>query len=283
MSSSPDTALDESLRVIRGRVEMKPRVGVILGSEHGLFSDRLKNVVRFPLDLGDSDAHVALGYIDDVPVVCLEGRADLARHRASWRLVHGARVVARLGAKAVLVIESVGTLEPSWAVGSLALVTDHLTLASGMDWMGHLEGANFDAFPSMHAPYDAALHSEMHDVVRAENLLSARIASKALASQKPIELLEGIYAGVPDPVYETPAQVRVLQSLGATFLGCRLIPEVVALRQLGVRVTALALSSYRAAGLDTSGFDEATSRSDLGPLYRLVRGWIVRAARMIDG
>jgi purine-nucleoside phosphorylase len=296
MSLSPDTtptsALDETLRAIRDRgVEMKPRVGLILGSELGLFSDRLKNVVRVPLDLDtDSDTHhVALGYIDDVPVACLEGRGALLASRSqatSWRRVHGARVLARLGSKAVLVTEPVGTLSASWAVGSLALVTDHIALSGGMtDWMGHLEGSEFfDPFPSMHPAYDPALTSEMHDVVRAENLLSARIASKALGGQKPIELSEGVYAGLPDPVYETPAQVRVLQSLGASFIGTRLIPEVVALRQLGVRVTALVYSSYLAAGIATSSddLDEATSSSDLGPMYRLIRGWIVRASRMID-
>lgn len=270
--------LAETVNAVRDRVDLVPRVGVVVGAELVGLSERLRNATRIPYGelphMPTSGGDLSLGFVDDVPVACLEGRAHLGEGLPGWQLVHGVRTLARLGVKTILVAEAAGILEPTWNVGDLMLVVDHLNLTLH-EGLGGVADQAFETFPNMRAAYDSALRDELHEVVRTENMLSARIGKNA-----PLELVEGIYAGLPDPSYETPAQMRMLRGLGAHAVGFGTVLEVVAARQLGLRVAAISYLSYRAADGDQPSLDdEITSRSGLTHFHRLVRGWIVRAYR----
>jgi purine-nucleoside phosphorylase len=277
--------LDETVAAIRRESDVVPRIGVVLGTGLGGFAERMRKVVKIPyaslphLPAPTVPGHagdLCLGFVDDVPVVCLEGRVHMYEGHPAWQVVHGARVMARLGAKAVLLTNAGGALDRDCALGTMVVVVDHL------DFMAHesIGALGLEAvapFPDMRTAYDRTLREELHAASRTENSLSARISG---ANSIRIELEEGVYAALRDPTCETPAQVRMLAAAGAKVIGSSTVPELTALRQLGVRVAALSYVAYHAAGVAGEMLeDETTSRSGSAQLHVLVRAWILRAAR----
>jgi purine-nucleoside phosphorylase len=282
-ASDVDRYLNETVDALHGAFPVAPHVGVVLGTGLGSFAERLRKTVTIPYGnlphlpkaraLGH-EGNLWFGYVDDVPIVCLQGRAHLYEGHPTWAVVHGVRVLARLGVRSVLVTQAAGALDPSWTPGTLMVVTDHLNFMfheSIVDYATSTHGREFEQITH----YDAPLSAELHDVARAENHLSARIGKPTN-----IVLREGVYAGVRDPSYGTPAHARMLRALGAHAVGMSTIPEVVALREMGVRVAALSYITYIAApDSNVSVEDDTTSRYGLAHFERVVRGWTLRADR----
>lgn len=268
--------LEETVNAVRARARVAPRVGVVLGSGLGAFADTLRDVQKIsyaeiphippPKVIGHA-GNLCFGHVDDVPVVCMQGRVHLYEGHPIWQVVHGVRAMARLGVSCVLVTNAAGGLEAGWAAGDLMIVTDHLNL------MGHhpLLGPNDDAlgtrFPDMTNAYDKALRAKLAAVSAAEE----------------IPLREGVYAALSGPSYETPAEIRMLRVLGAQAVGMSTVPEVIALRHMRVPVAALSCITNLAAGVGDGELDhaevEATAKARREDLQRLLRGWIVEAGR----
>ena len=273
MRSNQDGAVAETVDAVRARITMLPAVGVVLDSDDGAFADRLRNAVTIEaaaLPHMEAAARLVVGAVDDVAVACLVGRRPLGQGLPAWQLVHGVRVLARLGIRTALLAEAAGVVEPTWNVGDVMLVVDHLNLATH-EGLGSLSSAPFDPFPSIATAYDPALGSELHEVLRTEKLMSARLGTSTM-----VDVLEGVYANLQDPTYETAAQIAMLRAFGAHAVGSNLALEVTALRQLGVRTAAVAHLVRPAA---ERGRDATVNPTHL---QRLLRGWVVRAHRL-DG
>jgi purine-nucleoside phosphorylase len=268
--------LEETVTAIRARVSLAPRVGVILGSGLGAFADGLRDLVKVPyaelphLPASNVVGHagnLCFGFVDDVPVVCMQGRVHLYEGHPVWQVVHGARAMARLGVSCVLVTNAAGGLEPSWAAGDLMIVADHLNLMYHHPLVGPNEDALGTRFPDMSNAYDAEL----------------RAALKAVSAEEKLPLREGVYAGLLGPSYETPAEIRMLKILGAQAVGMSTVPEVIALRHMKVRVGALSCITNLAAGIAKGELAheevEQTAKARRADLQRLLRGWILRAGR----
>ncbi len=266
--------LDETLQAVRARTSFAPRVGVVLGSGLGAFADTLADVQKIPYreiphipppKVVGHAGNLCFGHVGNVPVVCMQGRVHLYEGHPVWQVVHGVRLMARLGVSCVLVTNAAGGLEPGWAAGDLMIVTDHLNL------MGKhpLEGPNEDAlgtrFPDMTNAYDVRLREKLEAVSKAEGL----------------PLRQGVYAGLLGPSYETPAEVRMVRVLGAQAVGMSTVPEVIALRHMRVPVAALSCITNLAAGVAAGELDhsevEATAKARRADLERLLRGWILAA------
>jgi purine-nucleoside phosphorylase len=280
--------LDETERAVRAVMVHPPSVGVVLGTGLGSFVDRMRNVVSVPCSSlphmpGPRTRHnagnICFGVIDDAPVVCLQGRSHLYEGHPPWQVVHGVRLLARLGIRSVLLTDSCGGLDPSWTPGTMMVVTDHLDF--GPRGMGSLAGPDDDGLFTPISElvrdkglYDALLASELHDAARSETLLSARIG-------KPISiaLRDGIYAAVDNPASFGPAHARMLHALGANAVGAGIAPEAIALRFLGVRVAALATISWVAAPVVGPADESTSARLGQSHFERVVRGWVLRAHR----
>jgi purine-nucleoside phosphorylase len=269
--------LDDSVFAIRKRVALAPRLGVVLGSGLGAFADTLGELVKIPYEdlphmaasaVVGHEGNLCFGHAAGVPVVCMQGRVHLYEGHPIERVVHGVRTMARLGVRAVLLTNAAGGLVPTWSAGDLMAVTDHLNLTAMSPLLGPNEDALGPRFPDMTNAYDAEL----------------REALKAAATQASIELREGVYAGMLGPQYETPAEIRMLQSLGAHAVGMSTVHEVIALRHMGVRVGALSCITNLAAGLSGQALShaevEATARSRRAQLTELLAGWIARAGAL---
>jgi purine-nucleoside phosphorylase len=276
--SSPQsvhTQLDETLRAIRARLpSFAPRVGVVLGSGLGAFGDTLDGLTKVPYSeiphmpasrvVGHA-GNLCFGTVRGVPVVCMQGRVHMYEGHSVTSVVHGARAMARLGVKAVLLTNAAGGVEPSWSAGDLMLVTDHLNLTGTSPLIGPNDESMGPRFPDMTHAYDEALRRALKDV----------------AAKAGIALREGVYAGLLGPTYETPAEVRMLCGFGAHAVGMSTVHEVIALRHMGVRVGALSCITNLAAGLGSGTLDhkevEETARTRRTELLALLTGWVERA------
>jgi purine-nucleoside phosphorylase len=266
--------IDDTVFAIRKRMRIEPRVGLVLGSGLGSFADGLDGLEKIPygelphVPVSQVPGHagnLCFGYAQGVPVVCMQGRVHLYEGHAMERVVHGVRTMARLGVRCVLLTNAAGGLEPSWAAGDLMLVNDHLNLMGTSPLVGPNDDAIGPRFPDMSAAYDPSLRAMLREV----------------AVEAKIGLREGIYAALLGPSYETPAEVRMLRGLGAHAVGMSTVPEVVALRHMGVKVGALSCITNLAAGISPRPLDhaevEATARARRPELVKLLSGWIARA------
>lgn len=267
--------VEQTAAAIRTRLGGRtPRVGVVLGSGLGAFADSLTGVEKFPYsDLPHMPVSRVVGHagnfcvgrIGDVPVVCMQGRVHLYEGHSPAAAVHGVRTMARLGVEVVLLTNAAGGVEASWSPGDLMVITDHLNLTGTTPLLGPNDDAFGPRFPDMSRAYDPALVA----------------AVRAVASEAKIAIREGVYAGLLGPTYETPAEIRMLRTLGAQAVGMSTVLEVIALRHLGVRVGALSCITNLGAGITSQLLDhkevEETARTKRTELMTLLGGWIQRS------
>ncbi len=143
---------------------------------------------------------------------------------------------AALGARVLVMTNSSGAVRTDWPAGTLALVSDQLNLTGRNPLWGEPPADWGPRFPDLSAAYDAAL----------------RTLARGLAERLGIELVEGVYAGLPGPSYETPAEVRMLGRLGADLVGMSTVHEVIAARHLGLRCLVLSLAANPGAGVSAT-------------------------------
>jgi purine-nucleoside phosphorylase len=270
--------LDETVAAVKKEIPAaKPKVGLILGSGLGAYADSLSDLKKIPysklphLPASNVVGHagnLCFGNVEDVPVVAMQGRVHLYEGHPVWQVVHGARVMARLGVSCVLVTNAAGGLEPTWAPGDLMVVSDHLNLMYHHPLIGPNEDALGTRFPDMTNAYDVELRAQVHEV----------------GKKAGITLREGVYAGLMGPSYETPAEIRMLKVLGAQAVGMSTVPEVIALRHMKTRVAALSCVTNLAAGISKTVLDhkevEETARAKRSELETILRGWILAAGRV---
>ncbi|MBL8611935.1 MAG: purine-nucleoside phosphorylase [Myxococcales bacterium] len=273
-SPPPSARVAETVRAVRAKTSLEPRVGLVLGSGLGAFADTLDGLIKVPYsELPHMHASAVVGHagnlcfgkVGGVPVVCMQGRIHLYEGHSAEAVVHGARTMARLGVSSVLITNAAGGLEPSWEAGDLMLMTDHLNLTGQTPLLGPNDDALGPRFPDMSTAYDLGLRDAAREVARAAG----------------ITLREGVYAGLLGPSYETPSEVRMLAKLGAQAVGMSTVLEVIALRHMKVKVGALSCITNLAAGISKTELDHAeveeTARKKRGDLVKLLGGWIEKA------
>lgn len=267
--------LEETVFAIKTKVQHTPTVGLVLGSGLGGFADTLQDLVKVPYTEIPNFASSAVvghagnlcfGTSDGVSVVCMQGRVHSYEGHPAWQVVHGVRTMARLGVSAVLITNAAGGVDTAFAPGDLMLIEDHLNLTGQTPLLGLNEDTLGPRFPDMTTAYDPGLQQ----------------AAAAVAAQHQIKLQRGVYAGLLGPTYETPAEVRMIRTLGGHAVGMSTVLETIALRHMGVRVGALSCITNAAAGISGEKLDhkevEEVAREARGRLTVLLRGWIVKAA-----
>ncbi len=176
---------------------------------------------------------LVLGEVNGEPVVAMQGRVHSYEGYASTQVAFPARVLCALGIRALVVTNAAGGINAQLTPGDLMVITDHINLSG---WNA-LTGANDERlgprFPDMSHAYSPALRERL--------LESSRRTGVALR--------QGVYAMVAGPSYETPAEIRMLRTLGADAVGMSTVPEVVAARHMGVPVAGVSCITNFAAGL----------------------------------
>lgn len=242
--------LDEACATVRSRGARAPRIGVVLGSGLGAFAETLGGALAIPYaDIPHMPSPAVTGHAGDlvlgraggVQIACLGGRVHLYEGHAMEALVFGVRLLARLGCTTVLLTNAAGGLRHEMRPGTLMLVSDHINLTGRSPLLGPNDDALGPRFPDMSRAYDPAL---------------GELARRA-AIRVGVQLHEGVYAAVHGPAYETPAEIRMLRTLGADAVGMSTVPEVLALRHMGVRCAAISCITNMAAGMTAQPLDHA--------------------------
>ncbi len=217
----------------------RPRIAVLLGSGWGDLTQQLSETQRLPYaELpGFPGAGVAghagelwLGRLGGREVVVLSGRRHAYEDGQVDGMKGALRTLRALGIEVLVQTNAAGSLDPAMPAGSLMLLSDHLNLPQRSPLVG--EGGS-ERFVDMAKAYDPQL----------------RQAALAAAARRGIPLHEGVYAWALGPQFETPAEIRMLQVLGARAVGMSTVPETILARWLGLRVLALSLVTNLAAGL----------------------------------
>jgi xanthosine phosphorylase len=226
--------------VVRERAPgFAPRVGLVLGSGLGAVADALTDAVTIPygdlpgFKVGGVGGHagaLVCGRRGDLEVACYSGRAHVYEGSTGAQVAAPVRLLAELGAEAVVLTCAAGSLDPANGPGSLVVFCDHINLMG----FNPLAGPNDDTlgprFPSLSGLYDAELRERLH----------------AAAGER---LPEGVYLAVQGPSFETPAEIRAFRTLGADLVGMSTVPEAIAARHCGLRVAAVAAVTNLAEGM----------------------------------
>jgi purine-nucleoside phosphorylase len=250
-ADTPWTRVAAAADAIRQRTGIdRHDVLVVLGSGWTLAADRF----------GDTTAELAVGDLPGFPSVQVAGHVGLLRSIATGAgarvlallgrvhayeghdlaaVVHAVRSAVRAGCGTVVVTNAAGGLRPGLRIGQPVLISDHLNLTGRSPLTG----------PA--APGELGLPRFL-DLTEA---YSRRL--RDLARELDPSLEEGVYAGVPGPQYETPAEIRMLRTLGADLVGMSTVHEVIAARHVGAEVLGLSLVTNLAAGLGVDGLDHA--------------------------
>ena len=214
---------------------------MVLGSGLGGLADRFEDGHAIPYDQisgfpgAGVEGHAGvlhLGSLGGVSCAALQGRAHLYEGHPAHRATLPVRALARLGIEALFVSNAAGAVNRAFAPGDLMLIVDHLNFMGRDPLCG--EGLDEEIpTPGLEAPYDP----ELCDAVR------------AAAAETGVVLREGVYAANLGPSFETPAEIRMAERLGADAVGMSTVPEVITARAFGVRCFGVSCMTNFAAGI----------------------------------
>ncbi len=214
-----------SVSSIRSKVDnFQPEVAIVLGSGLGGLTDGIsivaevdyRDIEHFPVSTVEGHkGHMIFGILGGRKVVAMQGRFHYYEGYTPQQVVLGVRAMALLGAQTLFVSNAAGGINPSFEIGDLMAITDHINLIPNP-----LIGPNIaelgTRFPSMDEAYDSALI--------------------ATAMRLDPALKQGIYVGGTGPTFETPAEYRYFRAIGGDAVGMSTTPEVIAARHIGMRV-----------------------------------------------
>jgi purine-nucleoside phosphorylase len=261
---------------VRQRSALLPRLGIVLGSGLGGLADQLTEPVAVPFSelpgwpAASAPGHVGrllLGHLEGQPVVLLQGRLHLYEGHDPSLVVQPVLLMGRLGAETILLTNASGGVNPAFVAGTLMVIADHLNLTGRTPLLGPNADVLGPRFPDLTEVYASALREQLRVAGRAEG----------------VELAEGVYAGLLGPAYETPAEIRMLRTLGADAVGMSTVLEAIAARWVGLSVCGISLVTNPGAGYTGEALtheEVLAAGAESGPrLARVIR----RFVRDMDG
>ncbi|MDB5353258.1 MAG: punA 2 [Planctomycetota bacterium] len=232
----------EAALAIAERVPSFPRLAVILGSGMGAFVDELGDRITIPYSLiphfpvptvAGHRGNLVVGSLGATYVAAIQGRCHSYEGHDLRTVTFPVRVLQSLSVRTLILTAATGGIRPGLAPGDLLVLSDHLNLIGGNPLRGPNDDRLGTRFPDMSEVYSKRLRSV------------AMVEAKALG----FTLHEGVYACLPGPSYETPAEIRMLRSLGADVVGMSTVPEAIVARHAGMDVLAFAIVANAAAGI----------------------------------
>lgn len=233
----------EAARLIRERIPgFKPRAALILGSGLGELADTMAEAVTFPytaqpgFPVSSVQGHageLVAGFLEGVPVVCMKGRGHFYEGRGMKVMTSAVRTFKLLGCEFLLATNAAGSMRREVGPGRLVALTDHINFMPDSPMVGPNDDAFGPRFFSMANAYDLELRTRLHGV------------AKSLG----IDLAEGVFASYAGPNFETPAEIRMMQTLGCDVVGMSVVPEVVSARHCDLKVLAVSAITNHAEGL----------------------------------
>jgi purine-nucleoside phosphorylase len=263
---------------IFSRTRLRPRIALVLGSGLGAFADEFSGASRipyaeiphFPRSTAIGHAgNLVIGNVEAITVAGMQGRVHLYEGYSVRDVAFPVRVFARMGVKAVILTNAAGGIKREFVQGKLVVIKDHINLQGANPLSGPNDERFGVRFPDMTAAYDRRF----------------REMAVGEGNRMGIGMYEGIYAALPGPSYETPAEIRYLRAVGADLVGMSTVPEVIAARHSGIRVLGISCVTNAAAGILDQPLDHKevleTGERVKGQFIGLLRALIPRIAEAI--
>lgn len=267
-----DAEIHAAAAALRDRMSDAPELFLVLGSGLGEVAEAVEDAVEIPFaDIaGLPDATVkghagrfVAGRLEGRPVLVQSGRYHAYEGHPYEVVVAPLRIAHRVGAGTLVVTNAAGGIREGMTPGDVAVISDHLNFHFASGLRGPVREGEV-RFPDMTHAYDRGL----------------RTHAKAVAEDLGIPLTEGVYASMPGPAYETPAEVRMLRTLGADLVGMSTVPSVTVARARGMQVLGFSMITNVAAGLGEGSLDHVevmeVGRTGGRVLQRLIRGIVAR-------
>lgn len=255
---------------LRSKTKLRPKIAIVLGSGLGSFADRVTDAVRvpyqeiphFPRSTAEGHAgQLVIGNIGHAHVACMQGRVHLYEGYSAREVTFPVRVFGRMGIKALILTNAAGGINESYTQGCLVVLKDHLNLQGASP----LTGVNDERFGPRFLDMTQAYFRPYR--------LMALEAGRRIG----LDMFEGVYAALPGPTYETPAEIRMLRTLGADVVGMSTVAEVIAARHMNMRVLAISCVTNLAAGI----LDQPLSHAEVLETGERVKGKFIQLLEAI--
>src|SRR5690606_20929966 len=219
----------EAADYIRSQSNIKPKIGIVLGSGLGIYVDQIQNKQIIPYQdiphfkrttVEGHEGRLILGEVHGVPVAALQGRIHSYEGHPMEEIVLPVRTLAALGIEMLFLSNASGGVNLDFHPGDLVSITDHINLSGRNALVGPNLAELGPRFPDMSEAYSSELNSVMKEV----------------AKRHGVNMKDGVYCSVLGPTYETPAEIRMIRILGGDMVGMSTVPEVIAANHMGVKV-----------------------------------------------
>ncbi|MDP4285097.1 MAG: purine-nucleoside phosphorylase [Bacteroidota bacterium] len=224
----------EAVEFIKSKYDTKPSVGIVLGSGLGSFTDEIEieyeipyaAISHFPVSTVEGHSgKLIFGNLSGKKVVVMSGRFHYYEGYTAEEVVFPIRVLKFLGIETLLISNAAGGMNTTYKVGDLMIIKDHISLFTHNPLIGKNESDLGSRFPDMSEPY--------------KNYLVTK--ARQIAAENNINLKEGVYVGVTGPSFETRAEYKMLNILGADAVGMSTVQEVIAAVHMGLPVFAMSV------------------------------------------
>lgn len=273
MSDASSAArIEEVARAVADRLGPIPPIAIVLGSGLGYLASRLGDARRLPYaeiphfpatTVQGHQGELVAGKLAGVPLLVQSGRFHLYEGHDPALVALPVRVMATLGVRTLILTNAAGGVRRTFSRGALMMIADHINLTMRNPLIGPVLPGE-ERFPDMSEPYDGALRAIAREVSR----------------ERQVALEEGVYLQLLGPTYETPAEVRMAERLGADAVGMSTAVEVIVARARGLRCLAFSTITNPAAGLTSEKLSHAevmeVAARVSGDLERLVQGVVTR-------
>lgn len=249
---------------IKDRIPFQPKVALVLGSGLGNYADSMEikaelaysEIKDFPVSTVPGHAgKFIFGYVGEVPVVCMKGRVHYYEGYPISDVVLPVRLMKMMGAGILFLTNASGGINPSFGAGEFMLIEDHISSFAP----NPLIGANIDEFgvrfPDMSKVYSRRLCEKI----------------EAAAAANGIPLKKGIYVQLTGPSFESPAEIKMLRTLGADAVGMSTVVEAIAANHMGMEICGISCVANLAAGMTDNPLthEEVQEAADkAAPLFR---------------
>src|SRR5829696_4814396 len=261
---------EHATRVIRARIDVDPRIALVLGSGLGGFADEFDEALGIPYEeipgfvRSTAQGHagrLVVGKVDNVPVVAMQGRVHYYEGYSFEEVTFPIRTFKLLGIKTLILTNAAGGINVQLTQGALMVISDHVNLMGDNPLRGPNDERFGPRFPDMSAVYSPELQELVVD------------EAKAIG----VEVRRGIYGALSGPSYETPAEIHLLRNLGADAVGMSTVPEAIVARHMGLEVLGISCITNMAAGIS----DEPINHEEVMATGDRVRGTFTELLRRV--
>lgn len=226
--------LNEAAAYITKQVNLKPEIGIILGTGLGSLVDGIEmvgtvdydKIPHFPTSTVESHAgRLLFGKLKGKPVVCMQGRFHFYEGYTFKQIAFPVRVMKKLGIHTLVVSNAAGGMNPNFMPGDIMLIKDHINFFPGNPLIGPNDDAWGDRFPDMYEVYNRGYIK----------------TAKEVALKQGLRMQEGVYVGLTGPCLETAAEYRMLRGFGADAVGMSTVPEVITAHHAKLKILAFSI------------------------------------------